>query len=125
MSDVFDIDNQDGDEMLTLDLKKGNNNTYVSGKLLVGITTRGIENDGSMSATLAPPAEFLAVNQGRSSSRGSRERVDSENPPRKTSPSRLSADGSNSGTDARRRRSSSTRNSFQPSQSDEEPLPPG
>lgn len=123
MSNVFDIDNEDGDELLTLELKKGNNNGYVSGKIVVNITTLGVENDGSDVRVSIPPAEFLSTLE-RPSSRQSRERLNSENSSniRKPSPSRLAVEGSSSGTGNRNRQGSSRATS---PTAEEDPLPTG
>ncbi|TPX54318.1 hypothetical protein PhCBS80983_g05973 [Powellomyces hirtus] len=52
MANVFDV-NVGGDEMLTLELKKGNTNDFVSGKLIVNLSATPSQN-GLASATLAP-----------------------------------------------------------------------
>ncbi|KAI8818834.1 uncharacterized protein EV422DRAFT_569490 [Fimicolochytrium jonesii] len=57
MANVFDV-NTGGDEMLTLDLKKGNTSDFVSGKLIVNLSTAEVvAGNGSAAnsgATLAP-----------------------------------------------------------------------
>ena len=119
IADIFDINADGGDEILTLDLKKGNSNTYVSGKIVVGITTRGIGADGTEAASSNPtPLEFLSVNE-RPSSRNSTDRANAEILSSKpaTFRSESSSQVGSSGTNPRRNSNSSA-----PS---EEPLPQG
>jgi E3 ubiquitin-protein ligase NEDD4 len=72
MSDVFDIENEEGDEILTIELKKGSNNSYVSGKIVVGITTRGADNNGlDIREASNAPTEFLSIERHSSRSRPS------------------------------------------------------
>ncbi len=126
MSDVFDIDNEEGDEILTLDLKKGSNNTHVSGKIVLSITNRGVDNNGLDSReTSNAPTEFLSVERptSRTSSRrssfaGSGDLRNDTSPVRKTSPSR-GTDAGPSGTGGRSRQESSSNGR------DEDPLPAG
>ncbi|KAI9105930.1 hypothetical protein DFS34DRAFT_601472 [Phlyctochytrium arcticum] len=58
MSSVFDV-NSGGDEMLTLELKKGNTNEYVSGKLIVNLSSTLYPAGTAGPSTLAPPGDQL------------------------------------------------------------------
>ncbi|KND02049.1 NEDD4 family E3 ubiquitin-protein ligase [Spizellomyces punctatus DAOM BR117] len=70
MSNVFDV-NSGGDEMLTLELKKGNTNDFVSGKLIVNLSSTTFATpaaNGVGGATLAAPPDPLVRNASISSS---------------------------------------------------------
>lgn len=57
MSSVFNIET-DGDEILTLDLKKSNSGEYVCGKIVIALTVHGVGEDGSEAphASISPRA---------------------------------------------------------------------
>jgi E3 ubiquitin-protein ligase NEDD4 len=128
MSEVFDIGDEEGDEILTMELKKGNNNSYVSGKIVVGITTRGADNNGlDIREANNAPAEFLTIERHSSRSRpssrvGSRDEMNdnASSTVRKSSPSpdRRAAEGS-SGTGR------TSRQGTQSNDPEEDPLPSG
>lgn len=121
MSNILATENEDVDEIMTLDLKKGSSNSYVSGKIVVAITTTGMNVDGDSRGS-APPVEFLSTIE-RPASRQARERLNSASSSfMKSSPTRLAPEGSSSGTGNRGRQRSSSPAS--PS-AEEDPLPHG
>ena len=105
MSSVFNIDTVlNGDEILTLDLKRSNSAEYVSGKIVINITTNGVNGDGSETTSLSTtnplfPSGFLAPHGSSNQSASNSAR---------NSNSELYSDSLLTPKDATRRRSNSS-----------------